>query len=410
MYNHICKILLEAGTRLIYFTSPSIARQFESLKTDYQPFHYELATDEKIAFELAFAGAIASKRVACIFSTEEIFYAMDPIMTSAYTGVKKGFLIVCVKETPHEASFIGLFSKIPVISIDNGDELPSTVDYCFNLSEKYEMPVILQISLFEESIEEKGDLPHRKATVKRNGNARFIKEPGRWAATPSFRYRLHQALNKKIEEIRNEFETFKGNEIKMKGKTGIITTKKTYLDLYDEETSTLKLSTIFPLPYRLVESFISEMEEVFLIEEEHPTIELQIKDRSKIKSEVVKVPSKIKKREEVLYGFHAIRDWFGPGSSINIAHGIKKTDPHRKIMAITYENHFLHSGMSAFVNVLYNNSPFILLIMVSEKEDEIRRFMEGCGFKNFFHIKNLDEIKDFKGDDGLTVLFFRGMI
>ncbi|HPP06545.1 MAG TPA: hypothetical protein PLW88_04185, partial [Syntrophorhabdaceae bacterium] len=86
------------------------------------------------------------------------------------------------------------------------------------------------------------------------------------------------------------------------------------------------------------------------------------------------------------------------------------TQPERKIMAITYENHFLHSGMPAFVNVLYNNSSFVLLITVNEKEQEIRRFMEGCGFKNFFSIKDVEEIKDMKDKDGFVVFFYRGMI
>ncbi|MCX7965586.1 MAG: hypothetical protein N2596_03050 [Syntrophorhabdaceae bacterium] len=409
MYEYIFKSLLEAETGLVYFTSPSLLRHLELLKKDDMSFHYEMATDEKTAFELGLAGAFAHKRVACVFSTEEIYETMDPLMTSAYTGVKKGFIIVCIKDTPHEASFIGLFSKLPVISIEGDSEFPYVVDYCFNISEKYEIPIILQVSLPEEGTELSKDWKDKIEPPKRR-EARFIKDPNRWAATPSFRFKLHQILNKKIEDIREEFETYKGNEIKIKGKTGIITPKKSFADFYSEDTSTLMISTIFPLPERLVEAFINQMDEVYLIEEEHPALELQIRERCKIKSEIIKVPSRIEKRDESLYGFLVIRDWCGPASSINIAHGIKKTDADKKIVAITFENHFFHSGMPAFVNVLYNNSSFVLLIIVSEGENEIRRFMEGCGFKNFFHIRQLEEIKDFKDNKELTVLFYRGMI
>jgi len=409
MYNYLCRLLLQAGTRLIYYTTPLFSKYFESIKTEYSSFHHEAATDEKIAFELGFAGAIASKKTACMFSTEQLFEAMDPIMTSAYTGVKKGFLIVCIKDTPHDVSFIGPFSKLPVIYSDEPQELPYVIDFSYNISEKYEIPVLLQIITdegFDKEVLNRG----KALSFSNNNKAQFIKDAGRWAATPSFRYKLHQVLNEKIEKIREEFESYKGNKVKIKGKTGIIITEKTDLDFYDEDTSVLKISTIFPLPERLVHGFIKQMNEVFLIEGEYPAVELQIKERSKINSEVIKIPSRIQNKGEQLLGFEIIRDWFGPASSINIAHGIKRSAPDRKVVAITYENHFLHSGMASFINVLYNNSSFVLLITVNEMEEDIRRFMEGCGFKNIFTIKELEELKGYNDKDGLTVYFYRGMI
>ncbi|HPU29808.1 MAG TPA: hypothetical protein PLM71_05750 [Syntrophorhabdaceae bacterium] len=409
MYNYLCRLLLEAGTRLIYYITPLFSKYLESIKKDSNSFHHEMALDEKIVFELGFAGAIASKKTACMFSTEQLFEAMDPIMTSAYTGVKYGFLIVCIKDTPHEVSFIGPFSKLPVIFSDELQELPYVIDFSYNISKKYEIPVILQITPdegFDKEILYRG----KALSFSNNNKAQFIKDPGRWAATPSFRYKLHQVLNEKIENIREEFETYKGNKAKIKGKTGIIITKNIDLDFYDEDTSILKISTIFPLPKRLVDDFIKQMDEVFLIEGEYPAVELQIKERSKINSEVLKTPSRIQNKGEQLFSFEIIRDWFGPASSINIAHGIKKSEPERKVVAITYENHFLHSGMPSFINVLYNNSSFALLIIVNEMEEEIRRFMEGCGFKDTLTIKEIEDLKDYKDKGGLTVYFYRGMI
>ncbi|HPP07246.1 MAG TPA: hypothetical protein PLW88_07725, partial [Syntrophorhabdaceae bacterium] len=320
MYNYLCRLLLEAKTGLIYYTTPLFSKYLEGLKSEYSFFHHEAATDEKIAFELGLAGAIAAKRTACLFSTEQIYEAMDPVMTSAYTGVKKGFLIVCIKDTPHEVSFIGPFSKLPVIYSDDIDELPQSVDFCYNISERYEIPVILQITPDEGFNGERKHTGNTREKPQIN-HAQFIKDPGRWAATPSFRYKLHQLLNEKIEKIRKEFETYKGNKKEIKGKTGIITTKHIDLDFYDEDTSLLKISTVFPLPDKLVEGFINEMDEVFLIEDEYPAVTLQIKERGKINLEIIKTPSRIQNKNEMLYGFELIRDWFGPASSINMAHG-----------------------------------------------------------------------------------------
>ena len=66
-----------------------------------------------------------------------------------------------------------------------------------------------------------------------------------------------------------------------------------------------------------------------------------------------------------MYGFSVVHDKLGPASSINMVHGVAKTDPDRKLLAITFEDHFFHSGLPAFVNSIYNQSVYVLLIMVN---------------------------------------------
>ncbi len=73
------------------------------------------------------------------------------------------------------------------------------------------------------------------------------------------------------------------------------------------------------------------------------------------------------KPPETMYGLDVVRDTLGPASSINMAHGIKKTEAERKILAIT-EDFFLHSGMPAFVNTLYNASAYVLLILGDKRK------------------------------------------
>ena len=134
-----------------------------------------------------------------------------------------------------------------------------------------------------------------------------------------------------------------------------------------------------------------------------------VKELSKCQENGNAGPSR-KEKEETMYGFKVVRDTLGPGSAINMAHGMKKLDPDMKVLAITQEDHFFHSGMPAFVNTLYNNSSYLLVIMTNEKEQKIGKVLEGCGFHNFFHIDNVSEIEKYKGKRDLTVLFFRGII
>lgn len=410
MYDQVCRVLAENGTRLLYTANRAAGGVVKMLESEYASLRGETSLNEKIAFELALTGAYSSKRTACLFSTEGLYEALDPLMSSAYTGVIGGFVIVCVKETEEEITPLGLFSKLPLVVTESQDEFKKAIGFGYEISEKYEIPVIVQVAP-DVAAQTKGKSSSsiQNSEFKIN-NSVFNKNPGRWAATPKFRYELHRALNEKIEKIRHEFETYEGNRKSIKSKTGVITNGHTNLDFFDEDSSLLFISTVHPLPVKLVNDFIAGMEEVFIAEGPYPAIELQIQDRSKIVSAKVGGLPERKKPQETMYGFDVVRDTLGPASSINMAHGIKKTEPGKKILAITFEDFFLHSGMPAFVNTLYNGSAYIILILGDKKEEEIKKILAGFGFNNVFRIDNFSEIERFKDTEDMTVLFCRGII
>jgi len=416
MYENVCRLLLENGARLVYTGSRAVGDTLKRLGKEFPSVHSEASQNEKIAFELALTGSYVTKRTACIFTTDGIYEALDPLMSSAYTGVIGGFLVVCMKETDEEVTPLGPFSKLPVIVAEDMESLARAVTYGYTLSEKYEIPVFIQAAaeaavLSSEfkvrSKESKSYIQNSKFKIQ---NSIFNKKPGRWAATPKFRFQLHKELNGKIESIRGEFAQYAGNVSVMRGKTGVITDRRSSMQFYEEDVSMLYLSTVYPLPHELVDAFIEKMDEVFVAEGTCPAIELQISERKKVRKGLGsrKMRSR-KEKEETMYGFKVVRDTLGPGSAINMAHGMKKLDPDRKVLAITQEDHFFHSGMPAFVNTLYNNSSYLLVIMTNEKEQKIGKVLEGCGFHNFFHIDNVSEIEKYKGKRDLTVLFCRGI-
>jgi indolepyruvate ferredoxin oxidoreductase alpha subunit len=422
MYEQICKTLVESGARLIYTVNRAVSASLKKFEAEQTMFRGEISLNEKIAFELALAGAYSSKRTACIFSTEGLYEALDPLMSSAYTGVVGGFLLVCIKEIEEEITPLGLFAKLPVIITENLDDFNRAVAFGYGISEKYQIPVIVQAAAETAAgndgrgtRDEGRGSAYTPNSELRTPNSKcesshFEKNPSRWAATPKFRYQLHGELNEKIERIREEFEAYEGNVTTIKSKTGIITDRHSGLDFFDEESSMLFISTVYPLPLKLVNNFIDQMDEVVISEGSYPAIELQIPDRSKTISGKMGSPGRRTKPQEAMYGFDVVRDALGPASSINMAHGIKKTEPERKILAITFENFFLHSGMPAFVNTLYNSSAYVLLVLGDRREDEIRKVLAGFGFNNAFHIDNFSEIERFKDAKEMTVLFGKGII
>ncbi len=406
VYEHICRLLLKNGARLVHTTSRSIGETLRRV-SPANGFLTEVSLNEKIAFELALSGSYAGKRTACLFTTEGFYEALDPVMSSAYTGVMGGFLIICVKETDEEVTPIGLFSKIPLIVAENGRDLARAVEFGYGLSEKYEMPVMIQTTA--EIQEPAAD--EAPALDLQTSKASFTKNPDRWAATPKFRYQLHRALNEKFGGISQEFANYEGNRVAINGSSGLITDRQEAIDVYGEDLSTLYLTTLYPLPQVLVEDFIGRMDQVFLVEGDYPVIELQIQDRSKVKVEhLMGRPAGRRKPQEEMFGFDVTRDNLGPGSAINIAHGRKKLEPQSNVLAITYEDHFFHSGMAAMVNARYNDSSFLVLVMTNQREDEMKSVLAGFGVSNCFHIDKVSEVERFKDQKELTVLFCKGII
>ncbi len=444
MHDRICEILVENGVQFLYVTNKIVEKTARQIAGANPSFHCESSINEKNAFELALTCSWASKKAACLTSSEGLYEALDPLMSSAYTGVAGGFVIVAVQENDTEITPIGLFSKMPLLVTETAEEFSRAVRYAYHISEKYQIPVIIQAKPLDEKVQgtrykaqgvetslepltfnlgphtRPNDPttpltplhPYTPTPVSYDSTTRrvadFVKTPGRWAATPKFRFELHKELNDKVERIRAEHEEYEGNIVTIKDSTGVISDRSDISQFFDEDVSFLKLATVFPLPQKLVSGFVEKMDLVF-ISETYPAIELQIDDRKKISKGPAGMIHRGPKPDESICGFDVVRDKLGPASSINMAHGIVKSEPDRNILAITYEDFFLHSGMPAFVNSIYNDSHYTLLIMSNNKEGEIRNILRGFGFNNCHTIGSMKEVERFSGTRELTVLFCKGI-
>ena len=217
-----------------------------------------------------------------------------------------------------------------------------------------------------------------------DGASAFVKDTGRWAAIPKFRYQLHKALNAKIERIRDEFETYAGNVMNVRGTQGVLTHRACTEEM-PQNASVLSLGSVFPLPVRLVSQFAADMKRVRVIEGAYPGIEVQLR-MGGIDGRLCKgAPARAEKGERPasggkLSGLTVIRDRLGPASSINIAHGMAKAGA-RNILAVTDAGSFLHSGLAAFVNTIYNGSDYLLAIKTNGMEKTVSDALRGFGFE-----------------------------
>jgi indolepyruvate ferredoxin oxidoreductase alpha subunit len=258
--------------------------------------YVEWSINEKVAYEVALAASYTGKRAAVIMKQVGLNVAADPLMSSAYTGVKGGFVIIsCDDPGPHSSQteqdtrFLAMVAKVPVLDPSSPREAKEMVKAAFELSERQHLPVILRPAIRVSHARQNVEFLPLPALDRA---ADFDKDPGRWAATPRFRLLLHRELNDKLKRIQEEFETSEHNRVTPGEDTtlGFIASGTSYSVLKDTlrelglegRFPILKMGTPYPLPQRLVADFVAGCDRVVVLEEPDAVIELQILDKTKV--------------------------------------------------------------------------------------------------------------------------------
>ncbi|UCC41789.1 MAG: indolepyruvate ferredoxin oxidoreductase subunit alpha [Candidatus Aminicenantes bacterium] len=260
--------------------------------------YVEWSTNEKVAFDNALAASLTGKRAAVAMKQVGLNVASDSLMSSAYTGVVGGLVIVsCDDPGPHssqteqDSRFFAMFAKVPAFDPSTPQEAKEMVKEAFELSEKFQIPVMLRPTIRVSHANQSVKFQPVK-TLDRPAN--FEKDPDRWAATPKYRLLLHTRLNKTLKQIQERFEkdTTWNYEVGSypTGSLGIVTCSVSFSIIMDilEETNlkdainVLKIGTPFPLPKKRVADFVGRHKKVLVIEETDSVIESQIIDKSKV--------------------------------------------------------------------------------------------------------------------------------
>jgi indolepyruvate ferredoxin oxidoreductase alpha subunit len=299
----IARGIVEAGCHVVtsYPGTPSseIIPAVVQFKKEYGLDTYiEWSANEKVAFDNALAASLTGKRAAVAMKQVGLNVASDSLLSSAYTGVIGGMVIISCddpgplsSQTEQDSRFFAMFAKVPVYDPSTPQEAKEMVKEAFALSEEYQIPVILRPTI---------KVSHAKQSVKTSPvkvidrQADFKKDPERWAATPRYRFVLHKKLNEALKNIQEKFEGDSrwnyevGNSRDVP--LGIITCSVSFVVLLDileelhlkKAINILKIGTPFPLPQKRVAEFIERHKNVLVIEETDSVIESQIIDKSKV--------------------------------------------------------------------------------------------------------------------------------
>jgi len=252
----------------------------------------EWSVNEKVAFEVALANSMCGRRSAVSMKQVGLNVASDPFMRAAYLGVKGGLVVIAAddpgphsSQTEQDSRFFAMFAKVPVLDPSSPREAKDMVAQALELSERYGLPVMVRPTT---------RVCHARQNVpcgpllRLNRPARFDKDPRRWCATPVFVLSLHRELNDKIDKIAGAPEfapQLTAGDGSYPGAC-VIASGVAFAHTGDwlEELGLLGRVDFFQvtMPYPLNRDFIHQVkiryQQVLVIEETYPVIELQLAD------------------------------------------------------------------------------------------------------------------------------------
>ncbi len=269
--------------------------------------HLEWSVNEKVAFEVALANSYVGRRSAVVMKQVGLNVAADPLMSAAYTGVKGGFVLVVAddpgphsSQTEQDSRFFAMMAKVPVFDPSSPAEARELICKAFELSEKYEIPVMLRpttrVCHAREDMEISAVSPEAPFPL-------FEKNPARWAATPKFRLELHRVLNEKIHRLLEETDRPPRlvNEDSLPSQPDPHSRRKESrsclvasgtalahlcevlrdLDLWDK-VPLYQVLMPYPLSSAFRETLLERYERILVLEETYPVMELQFQDAAKV--------------------------------------------------------------------------------------------------------------------------------
>jgi indolepyruvate ferredoxin oxidoreductase alpha subunit len=327
----IARGLIESGCQLAtaYPGTPSteiLQAVIDGRDAAPEPLHIEWSVNEKIAFEVALAGSYTGKRTAAVMKQVGLNVAADPFMRTAYLGVKGGMLTIVADDPgPHSSQneqdtrLFCLQARVPVLDPISPADAKAMVPVAFELSEKYELNVVLRPTTRICHSRQNVTLD---SPVKLERNADFQRDPNRWAATPAFLSQLHRKLNANLEKIALE-PALQPRLVDGDGRfprTALVASGIVYGHLSDlledlglnDRIDLYQVLMPYPLSPDFVDKLHADYDRVLVLEETYPVIELQLAHPGVVGKQNGAVPREGELTPDVIH--HAVAEFLGEAS------------------------------------------------------------------------------------------------
>lgn len=418
----------EAGVKVssAYPGTPSTEVSENIVK--YNEIYAEWAPNEKVATEVAIGASMAGVRSMTMMKMVGLNVASDPLFTAGYIGVNGG-MVLCVADDPgiyssqneQDTRMVARAAMIPVVEPSDSEEARVFTKRAYELSEKYDTPVILRTTT---------RLAHSQGVVNLEDRVEvddktYERNVAKNVMMPGNAIKRHVFVEERLNRMAEDANTLDINKVDYKDtKIGVITSGIPYQYVKEvlPEASVLKLGLVHPLPKKLIQEFASKVDRLIIFEELEPVIEEQVRAmgiecdgkniftvqgeysanllREKVLGEKVEAlkPAEAPARPPILcpgcphratfsvlkkLKIHAAGDIgcytlgaVNPlgvvdttvcmGSSISTLHGMEKAkgkDYIKNWVAVIGDSTFLHTGVNSLMNMVYNKATGTVIIL-----------------------------------------------
>lgn len=393
----------------------------------YPEVDCEWATNEKVALEVAVGASVAGGRALAAMKHVGLNVAADPLFSVAYMGVRGGLVIVSADDPGMHSSqneqdnrLMARAARVALLEPSSSQEAKDYAHAAFELSEKYDIPVVLRTTTRISHGTGRVQLGERREAPRKP----YAKDPAKYVVLPAHgRVRHRQLEMERLPALGREAEcwaqVFEGSD-----ELGIITAGAAFPYAREAfpEASILKLGLTHPLPCELIKEFSRGKKHVFVIEELEPYLEEQVralgvdcegKGRLPRVGELsvgalkraflggdgppVQRPALpprppvlcpgcghrgvfyvLKELDAIVSGdigcytlgalppLGAMDTCMNMGASIGMAHGMAKVmseEERRRLVAVIGDSTFYHSGITGLVDILYNGGHSTVIVL-----------------------------------------------
>ncbi|MDD1677385.1 MAG: indolepyruvate ferredoxin oxidoreductase subunit alpha [Methanomicrobiales archaeon] len=247
-------------------------------------FYLEWSVNEKVAFENALAAAWCGQRALCTMKHVGLNVASDPLMTSAYTGITGGFVVMSAddpfahsSQNEQDSRCYARFARLPCLDPHGVQEAHDMIRDAFSLSEELGLPVLFRPTT---------RICHSKSDVvlgevgSEHRKGEFVRDPAKYVVIPAHTRVLHRKLNEKQPVIVKTLAQRGYNDAEIRGKTAVIAggISASYVqEVIPPDVSWARVGA-YPVDEEWLRNFVRQHNKVLVIEELHPIIEEAVRE------------------------------------------------------------------------------------------------------------------------------------
>jgi indolepyruvate ferredoxin oxidoreductase alpha subunit len=280
----VARAVWEAGVRVAsaYPGTPSTEILEELI--GFSGIHAEWAVNEKVGLEVAIGASLAGSRSFTAMKQVGVNVAADALMSQTLAGVVGGLVIAMTddvglssSQNEQDSRFWGRFGHLPILEPADADEARAMVLFGYELSELYEVPVILRMTTRVCHVKSLCAVGERKPALDRGA---FKYDPNRWVLVPTTARRRQPVMVERDKKLLAEAEASPLNfaEPGSDKRVGFVVSGPAYLHVRDAfpKAPVLKLGFSHPAPIEMIRAFAKTVERLVVVEETEKLLETEL--------------------------------------------------------------------------------------------------------------------------------------